>query len=54
MSGDYGQLSWRSCPTHGGSAELDRTSFSYVAWGEVANALGLRVDTTRGNDPRVR
>jgi 3-phytase len=34
--------------------ERDPTSFSYVDWAEVADALGLRVDTTLGNDPRLR
>jgi 3-phytase len=32
----------------------DPTSFSYVDWGEIGEALGLRVDTTWGNDPRLR
>ena len=35
-------------------AERDPTNFSYVDWGEVADALGLRVNTRRGNDPRWR
>jgi 3-phytase len=34
--------------------DRDPTSFSYVHWGEIARALHLRVDTTRGNDPRLR
>lgn len=35
-------------------AERDATNFSYVAWDEVADALGLIVDTSAGNDPRFR
>ena len=34
--------------------ERDATNFSYVAWGEVADALGLKVDTAARNDPRFR
>ena len=34
--------------------ERDPTSFSYLHWGEVAESLGLRVDTSRSNDPRLR
>jgi 3-phytase len=32
----------------------DATNFSYVAWNDVADALGLTVSTTAGNDPRFR
>src|SRR5918996_2108764 len=31
--------------------DRDPTSLSHVHWGEIARALHLRVDTTRGNDP---
>lgn len=43
-------------PESGPDVDPDRdpTSFSYVHWGEIADALNLRVDTTRGNDPRPR
>ena len=34
--------------------DRDPTNFSYVHWGDIADALHLRVDTTRGNDPRRR
>lgn len=30
----------------------DATSFSYVDWASVAEAMNLRVDTSAGNDPR--
>ena len=32
--------------------ERDATNFSYVAWDDVADALGLSVSTAAGNDPR--
>jgi 3-phytase len=32
----------------------DATNFSYVDWGEVADALGLMINTSDGNDPRLR
>ncbi|MBB5786419.1 phytase [Jiangella mangrovi] len=34
--------------------ERDATNFSYVDWGQVADALGLQVSTDWGNDPRLR
>ncbi|MDW4574032.1 phytase [Microbacterium sp. M3] len=34
--------------------ERDATNFSYVSWADVADALGLKVDTKPGNDPRFR
>jgi 3-phytase len=34
--------------------DRDPTNFSYVHWGDIADALHLRVDTTSGNDPRLR
>jgi 3-phytase len=34
--------------------DRDPTNFSYVHWGEVADALGLLVNTRTGNDPRLR
>lgn len=33
--------------------ERDATNFSYVDWGQIADALGLKVSTTPGNDPRL-
>jgi 3-phytase len=41
-------------PETGPDVDTDRdaTGFSYVGWGDVADVLGLRVDTTAGNDPR--
>jgi 3-phytase len=33
--------------------ERDPTNFSYVSWGEVADALGLKIDTAPRNDPRL-
>ncbi|RIQ22304.1 phytase [Jiangella rhizosphaerae] len=38
----------------GADPERDATNFSYVDWGRVADALGLRVSTRPGNDPRLR
>ena len=35
-------------------AGRDATNFSYVDWGEIADALDLLVDTTWRNDPRLR
>ncbi|WP_430645156.1 phytase [Agromyces sp. GXS1127] len=32
--------------------ERDATNFSYVQWADVADALGLKVSTVAGNDPR--
>jgi 3-phytase len=32
--------------------ERDPTNFSYVNWGDVADAMGLIVSTRAGNDPR--
>ena len=32
----------------------DATNFSYVSWGEIADAMSLKVDTRLGNDPRFR
>ncbi|WP_116951673.1 phytase [Jiangella endophytica] len=34
--------------------ERDATNFSYVDWGQVADALGLQVSTRAGDDPRLR
>lgn len=34
--------------------ERDATNFSYVAWADVADGLGLSVSTVAGNDPRFR
>ncbi|MFB7883325.1 phytase [Microbacterium sp. NPDC056057] len=34
--------------------ERDATNFSYVSWREVADALGLKVDTSPRSDPRFR
>lgn len=34
--------------------ERDATNFSYVSWGDVADALGLKADTSARNDPRFR
>lgn len=31
----------------------DATNFSYVSWGDVADAPGLRVSTTAAHDPRL-
>ena len=33
-------------------AERDATNFSYVSWGDIADALGLVTDTRTDNDPR--
>lgn len=41
-------------PDDAGPAERDPTNFSYVSWPDVAQPLGLRIDTTPGNDPRLR
>jgi 3-phytase len=53
---DEGLLVTHDEPETGPDVDPDRdpTSFSYVDWGELADARGLRVDTTRGNDPRLR
>ena len=32
--------------------ERDATNFSFVSWGDIADALGLVTDTRTGNDPR--
>lgn len=32
--------------------ERDATNFSFVSWGDVADALGLKLSTAIGNDPR--
>jgi 3-phytase len=34
--------------------ERDPTNFSYVDWGEVADALSLKISTRAGNGPRLR
>ncbi|TCB90086.1 phytase [Micromonospora zingiberis] len=34
--------------------ERDATNFSYVSWGDIADAMSLTVDTRAGNDPRLR
>jgi 3-phytase len=34
--------------------DRDSTNFSYVSWGEIDDALHLKVDTTARNDPRFR
>ena len=34
-------------------AGRDATNFSYVSWGDVADALRLRVSTAAANDPRL-
>jgi 3-phytase len=34
--------------------ERDATNFSYVSWGDIADAMGLLVSTRAGNDPRFR
>ena len=53
---DEGLLVTHDEPETGPDIDPDRdaTSFSYVDWGEVADALNLLVDTTWGNDPRLR
>ncbi len=54
--GDYreGLLVTHDEPESGADVDNDRdpTNFSYVHWGEVADALGLQVSTRAGNDPR--
>jgi 3-phytase len=56
--GEYreGLLVTHDEPETGAGVDPDRdpTSFSYVHWGEIADALRLRVDTTARNDPRLR
>ena len=32
--------------------ERDATNFSFVSWGDIADALGLVADTRTANDPR--
>lgn len=34
--------------------DRDATNFSYIAWEDLADALGLTVSTADGNDPRFR
>jgi 3-phytase len=53
---DEGLLVTHDEPETGPDVDPDRdaTSFSYVDWGEIADALDLLIDTTRGNDPRLR
>jgi 3-phytase len=55
--GDYraGLLVTHDEPESGPGVNDDRdpTNFSYVHWGEVADSLGLLVNTQTGNDPRV-
>ncbi len=55
--GDYreGLLVTHDEPESGPDVDPDRdpTNFSYVHWGEVADALGLQVSTRAGNDPRL-
>ena len=55
--GEYGEglLVTHDEPETGPDVDADRdpTSFSYVRWGEIADALGLLVDTSSGNDPRL-
>lgn len=36
----------------GVDGDRDATNFSYVSWGDVADALGLKLSSTVGNDPR--
>jgi 3-phytase len=38
----------------GVDADRDPTNFSYIGWEGIADALGLKVDTSAGNDPRFR
>ncbi len=56
--GEYGEgvLVTHDEPETGDDVDPDRdpTGFSYVHWSEIADALDLRVDTTSGNDPRLR
>jgi len=56
--GDYreGLLVSHDEPESGPGVDEDRdpTNFSYVSWGEIAEELHLKVDTTAGNDPRFR
>jgi 3-phytase len=56
--GEYGEglLVTHDEPETGPGVDPDRdpTSFSYVHWGDIADALGLLVDTSWGNDPRLR
>ena len=54
---DEGLLVSHSEPETGGDAdpERDPTNFSYVDWGQIADALHLmRPSTAAGNDPRAR
>ena len=56
--GDYreGLLVTHDEPETGDDVDPDRdaTNFSYVSWGDVADALRLPVSTAAGNDPRFR
>lgn len=56
--GDYrqGLLVTHDEPETGPDVDGDRdsTNFSYVSWGEIADAMSLQVDTGLGHDPRFR
>jgi 3-phytase len=51
---DEGLLVTHDEPETGPGVDPDRdaTNFSYVGWGEIADALHLKVDTSPANDPR--
>lgn len=53
---DYpqGMLVTHDEPDDRGRPSRDPTNFSYVSWPDVALPLGLRIDLTPGNDPRLR
>lgn len=59
VAGEYreGLLVTHDEPDTGSTVDdkRDATNFSYVSWGDVAEALGLKpVSTVAGNDPRFR
>jgi len=50
----HGLLVTHDEPENTGRLGRDPRNFSYISWPDVAEPLGLRIDTTAGNDPRLR